>query len=221
MLSHPLLIETFNWYYATVHFPAMITFLIWMFVRHRDHYPQVRNTVVLVTGSALAIQLIPVAPPRAHDRPRFRRHAGAVPPVGLRVGPGPDQLSAMPSVHVAWAVMVAIAVITASRSRWRWAAAAYPALTLLVVVVTANHFWLDGVAAGLLVLGALGLQRAGQSVRIRLITRADRSPAAAQPTGAGTGAGTPGPGPAGAGAGAAGAGVTGADGPRAAAEHLL
>jgi hypothetical protein len=103
-----------------------------------------------------------------------------------------DQFSAMPSVHVGWALIVAIAVITASRSRWRWAAAAYPALTLLVVVLTANHFWLDGVAAALLVLGALGLQRAGRSVRMRLITRAGRSPAATQPTGAG--AAGPGPG---------------------------
>jgi PAP2 superfamily protein len=36
-----------------------------------------------------------------------------------------------------------------SRSRWRWLAAAYPVLRLLVVVVTANHFWLDGITAGL------------------------------------------------------------------------
>jgi hypothetical protein len=134
-----------------------------------------------------------------------------------------DQFSAMPSVHVGWALIAAIAVITASRSPWRWAAAAYPALTLLVVVVTANHFWLDGVAAALLVLGALGLQRAGQSVRMRLITRANRSPAATQPTGP-RAAGAAGPRAAGAaGAGAAGAGTTGAraagPGPRGAEDH--
>jgi hypothetical protein len=50
-------------------------------------------------------------------------------------------------------------VITVSRSRWRWLAAGYPLLTLLVVVVTANHFWLDGVAAGLLVAVVLAAQR--------------------------------------------------------------
>jgi Zn-dependent protease len=59
-------------------------------------------------------------------------------------------------------------------------------------VVTANHFWLDGVVAALLVLGALVLQRAGRSARMRLITRAGRSPAVTQPTGAG--AAGPGPG---------------------------
>ena len=36
-----------------------------------------------------------------------------------------------------------------SRSRWRWLAAAYPVLTLLVVVVTANHFRLVAVTLAL------------------------------------------------------------------------
>ena len=68
-------------------------------------------------------------------------------------------------------LIVAIAVITACRGRWRWAALLYPALTLLVVVVTANHFWLDGAVAIVLVLGALGVQRAAGSLRVRWLTR--------------------------------------------------
>jgi PAP2 superfamily len=50
-------------------------------------------------------------------------------------------------------------VITVSRSRWRWLAATYPALTMVVVVVTANHFWLDGIVAALLVVLILAAQR--------------------------------------------------------------
>ena len=72
---------------------------------------------------------------------------------------------AMPSVHVGWALIVAIAFITVSRSRWRWLAASYPVITLLVVVVTANHFWLDGVAAGLLVALIIAGQRAAGGMR--------------------------------------------------------
>ena len=41
-----------------------------------------------------------------------------------------DEYSAMPSVHVGWALIVAITVITVSRCRWRWLAAVYPVLTL-------------------------------------------------------------------------------------------
>jgi PAP2 superfamily len=72
-------------------------------------------------------------------------------------------------------------VITASRSRWRWLAVLYPMLTTLVVVVTANHYWLDGVVAGLLVAGALGLQKAGRSARLALLTRAAARKAATTP----------------------------------------
>jgi PAP2 superfamily len=50
-------------------------------------------------------------------------------------------------VHVGWAILVAILVIGTATGRWRWLALGYPALTLLVVVVTANHFWLDGIVA--------------------------------------------------------------------------
>jgi MFS superfamily sulfate permease-like transporter len=70
---------------------------------------------------------------------------------------------------------VAVAVITASRSRWRWLAAGYPVLTMLVVVVTANHFWLDGIVSGLLVALALAVQRLIRTARRR---GPDRDPGA-------------------------------------------
>jgi hypothetical protein len=60
---------------------------------------------------------------------------------------GPAQLSAMPSVHVAWAVIIGVVVVIASTSRWRWIALAHPVWTMIVVVVTGNHYWLDGVVA--------------------------------------------------------------------------
>jgi hypothetical protein len=64
-----------------------------------------------------------------------------------------DQLSSVPSVHVGWAVIVAAAVIMVSRSRWRWLAIAHPLVTAYVIVVTANHYWLDGLAAIIVLAG--------------------------------------------------------------------
>ena len=167
ILPHPLLVQACNYYYDILHFPLLGAGLIWLYTRHRADYPRIRTTVALFTGISLLIQLIPVAPPR------LLASTGMVDTAvqyGQSVyawsgGFDADEFSAMPSVHVGWAVIVAIAVITVSRHRWRWLAAAYPVLTLLVVVVTANHFWLDGIAAGLLVALVLLVQRAARGLR--------------------------------------------------------
>ena len=171
-LPHPLLVQAFNLYYDTLHFAALGACLIWLYVRHRDRYPAIRTTVALFTGVSLLIQLIPVAPPRL--LPVTGPGGTGLVDTAVRYGQSvyswhggfnADEFSAMPSVHVGWALIVAIGVIAASPSRWRWLAAGYPLLTLLVVVVTANHFWLDGIVAALLVVLVMAVQQAARRLR--------------------------------------------------------
>lgn len=164
VLPHPLLTQACNLYYATMHFAALGVLLVWLFARHRDRYPQVRTIIVLLTGSCLLVQFLPVAPPRLLPQFGFvdtaERYGQSVYTALQAVGP--DQLSAMPSVHVGWAVLVGGAAVLISRSRWRWLALLHPALTIFVVAATANHFWLDGIVAiallGLAVLADRGIQ---------------------------------------------------------------
>ena len=159
-LGHPLIVQVFNLYYAGLHFPVLIGCMIWLFVWHRDRYPAARTTLVAFTGACLLVQLIPVAPPRMLPGTGLVdtaiRYGQSV--YGTQAGFDPDQLSAMPSVHVGWAILVAILVIGTATSRWRWLALAYPALTLLVVVVTANHFWMDGIVAAALLAAVIAAQ---------------------------------------------------------------
>jgi hypothetical protein len=166
-LPHPVLVQASNLYYDILHFPALGACLVWLYAWHRNSYPAIRTTVALFTGISLLIQLIPVAPPRLLPSTGLVdtavRYGQSV--YSWNGGFDADQYSAMPSVHVGWALIVAIAVITASRSRWRWLAAAYPLLTLLSVTVTANHFWLDGIVAGLLVALVLAAQRLARPLR--------------------------------------------------------
>jgi hypothetical protein len=63
----------------------------------------------------------------------------------------------MPSVHIAWASAVALIVVVSARTMWRWLALAYPIATMWVVVVTGNHFILDGVVAVVLLAMAAGI----------------------------------------------------------------
>ena len=158
--DHPLIVQACNIYYATMHFGVLFVFLLWMFLRHRDAYPRVRTTIVLITLVCLLIQLIPVAPPRL--LPGYTDTAQQYGQSVYSLGLAPDQLSAMPSVHVAWAVLIAWAVIRVSASRWRWLALAHPIVTIYVIAATANHFWLDGVAAIVLLAACVLVQNAAR-----------------------------------------------------------
>lgn len=150
VLGHPLVVQAMNFYYATMHFSIVFVFLIWLFWRHRDGYRPVRQVLALTTLGCLLIQLVPVAPPRMlrgivdtgmlYDESVYSN--------GFRV----DQLSAMPSVHVAWAVCVGWYAWRLGRSRWRYLAVAHAAITVFVVVATGNHWWLDGIVATLVLV---------------------------------------------------------------------
>lgn len=159
LLAHELLIRLANGYYAFVHFPATACCLVWLYVRRPGHYRWLRRGLATLTAAALALHmLVPLAPPR------MTALTGLV-DTGRRFGPavygspGMDTLSnqyaAMPSLHVGWALAVAVAlvVVTAGRLRWLWLA--HPLLTLLVVVVTGNHYWLDAVVATALLVPIL------------------------------------------------------------------
>ena len=65
-----------------------------------------------------------------------------------------NQYAAMPSLHIGWAAWCALGIWPLARRRWiRVAVLAYPLLTLLCIVVTGNHYWIDGVG-GLIALAA-------------------------------------------------------------------
>lgn len=164
ILGHPLLVQGANLYYASMHFTMMFVFLIWLFVRHRDQYRPVRATMAWATLVCLLIQLIPVAPPRM--LPGFVDTALRYDQSVYSNGFAADQLSAMPSVHVAWAVVVGYYAVKLSTSRWRYIAVVHTGLTVFVVVATANHWWLDGiVATTVLVVCAWARYGAARAVR--------------------------------------------------------
>ena len=158
IVHQSVLVQACNIYYATMHFGVLITMLVWLFLRHRNAYARVRMTIILTTTACLLVGLVPVAPPRLV-------HVGMV-DTAVAYGQsvytvgtiGTDQYAAMPSVHVAWAALVPVAVITASRSRWRWLILLHFVATVYVVVVTANHYFADGIVATALLGLALGAQ---------------------------------------------------------------
>ena len=111
--------------------------------------------LALTIAGCLAIQTIPVAPPRFLPELGFV-DAGLLYHLSVYGAGGSgisNELAAMPSLHVGWAVLVGIAAVAVGTSRWRWLVLAHPVLTVIAVVATANHWWLDGVVA-VMVMGA-------------------------------------------------------------------
>jgi hypothetical protein len=179
VLHWPDGMRALNYYYAGVHVQDVVVGLVWVMWRHPDRYPTARNLLAWVTAATVVVQAIPVAPPRllpatgVVDAGRLLGYA-IYPLNGLRDS---SQLTAMPSVHVAWALWVAVVVIRSSSSRWRWLVVLHPLITVASVVATGYHFWLDAVAAAALVVVVVCVQ----SVIADAVDRGRRAPRSRSP----------------------------------------
>ena len=162
-------------YYAVLHVPALIAFLVWLFVFHRPHFAHWRNGLVFLTGMCLVIRFWRVAPPRfladlGYEDLSERFGPSIYGPVGTGVS---DQFAAMPSIHVGWAAVVSLGIFAVSTSRWRWLFLLHMIITIIVVSASGNHWWLDGIVAiGLLVAG-LWLDT---FIRLRVARRGEPAP---------------------------------------------
>ncbi|MGY0490537.1 phosphatase PAP2 family protein [Streptomyces sp. WG-D5] len=169
LLSSDTLVHAANIYYASVHFPATIALLVFLYLRRPRHYLWTRRVLAALTAAALVLHLtFPLAPPRMLDATHLVDTAQVYGPSVYAAQPDTDtmanQFAAMPSLHFGWALMVAIGLVAATRSRWRWLWLAHPLFTLLVIVGTANHYWLDTIVATLLLGAALAVIRLPRSV---------------------------------------------------------
>ncbi|MCW2601334.1 MAG: hypothetical protein JWM02_3163 [Frankiales bacterium] len=144
--EHPDLEIASAYYYATLHFIVTPLLLVWVWKRRTWLYAPLRSALVIATGGALVVYATwPLAPPRFVL-------PGAVDtvldhPVLWASGHGVESfindLAAMPSLHVGWALWCAVAVVATSHSAWRHLIWLYPLATTVVVVATANHYLLD------------------------------------------------------------------------------
>jgi hypothetical protein len=153
-LNYVGFIKFLNSYYLYAHFAVTIAFLVWLYVRHPYGYLSSRRVLVVVTFVGLiGHALYPLAPPRMLDG--FVDTARVFGPSsygdGGAYGGLANQFAAMPSLHFAWAVIVAWGVWRFSKSHWRYLAVAHPIFTLAAIVLTANHYWTDAFIGLLLV----------------------------------------------------------------------
>jgi membrane-associated phospholipid phosphatase len=151
LLPERWLIDLANFMYMNSHFALTVGFLVWLYLRRNDSFYFVRNMFMVAMGLALVgYVLYPTAPPRLFPEAGFVdtitdfsnvNHDSAL--VKVFINP----YAAVPSMHIAFALMIGIPGFQLARHVWAKAFwAVYPLLVFWVVVVTANHYWLDAAA---------------------------------------------------------------------------
>lgn len=174
-LPHIWFIKTMNVYYGTAHFFVTLGVFIALYKLRPSVFGQWRNTLAVMTALAIiGFSLFPLMPPRLLDAPcpdagygaqcitsELRTRNGAENfgfsdsvkefggPWAFDSGPASkltNQYAAMPSLHIGWATWCAFGLWPIARKLWmRLALLIYPSVTMLCIIVTGNHFWIDGV----------------------------------------------------------------------------
>ncbi|MCB8971502.1 MAG: phosphatase PAP2 family protein [Thermoleophilales bacterium] len=154
-LPHDWIIDAANWLYLNSHFTITVTFLAWLYLFHNDNFYFVRNMFMVAMGLALVgYGLLPTAPPR------LMPDAGFTDTIASFTGVAQDsqtasafinKYAAVPSMHIGFSSMIAgtaFSIVKNPVGRYLWLL--YPVVVFFVIVLTANHYWIDA-AAGLTV----------------------------------------------------------------------
>src|SRR5262249_7667977 len=139
----------FSAYYIVGFGPICAVVLVWLAIRRRERYVELRDALLVSVGLAAVVCVVfPTAPPRLvpglgiTDSVGLTGHdTGSV--LDIRFNP----YAAMPSMHVGWSLLVAIAGFrTVRRPAARIVFALQPLLMVVAVSATGNHLFLDSLA---------------------------------------------------------------------------
>ena len=153
------LIDLANQFYLNAQFSIALGFLVWLYVFRNESYYFVRNMFVVSMCLALIGYIgFPTAPPRMFPEQGFVdtitdfsnvNHDSALAKIFI------NPYAAVPSMHCAFALMIGATGVMVCRNWWSkawWAI--WPLLITWVVIVTANHYWIDAVLGWIVALTA-------------------------------------------------------------------
>ncbi|MFN8123892.1 MAG: phosphatase PAP2 family protein [Thermoleophilia bacterium] len=154
-------------YYMAGFAPVIAATLVVLAVRDRTAYRELRTALLVSIAIATVVFVaFPAAPPRlvpelgildtvgltGHDNGSF---------AGIRFNP----YAAVPSMHVGRSLLVGIAGYRAARTRWVKALfAAHPAVMVLTVTATGNHYFFDAATGTVVALAGLLITRRGRTL---------------------------------------------------------
>ena len=140
-----------SWVYLNAQVTVTLAALTYLYLRHNRSFYFVRNMFVVAWAIALlGYAVYPTAPPRFFPEWGFVDSVADFTGVDPSSSEGANALfnpyAAVPSMHVAFALMIAVPLAKLAKRRpVRWFWTAYPAVVTFVIVMTANHFVVDAV----------------------------------------------------------------------------
>ena len=148
------LVVFFNWAYIVTFWPIVLTTAFILYVVNRRRYAYYRTVVMLsFVFALLGFMLFPLAPPRML--------AGQFVDTIKDFGPAfyasreftnfYNPYAAMPSLHFSWTIMLGILFLRTPSMWIKVLGVLYPALTLVAITVTANHYLMDAIGGALLI----------------------------------------------------------------------
>ncbi len=153
------LVVFFNWAYILTFYPIIVIASVILYMKSRTRYRHYRNVVLLSFLFALAaFAIFPLAPPRMLTR----EFVDTMAIFGPAIYSGPEganfynAFAAMPSLHFGWSVLFATIFFRSGNRILRLFAFIYPSMMLFTIVVTGNHFILDAIVGGLVILLSFG-----------------------------------------------------------------
>ncbi len=189
--------QSMNLIYFYLHFPLIIVFGLWLYSFRRHKYTLIRDAFLASGAIALLIYwAYPVAPPRELPElaGRFDANApayvrGFIDTLQVHLGYAYDTQStrafvnpyaAMPSLHFGWDLLLGLGIVWALwGTRWMWLTLPIgmllPVLQIFSITLTANHFFLDAAAGGVVAMMGLGvaiiLDRRGYPLLVQWVER--------------------------------------------------
>ena len=159
LIDNSWVIDIANWLYLNSHFTITISFLAWLYLFHNRHFYFVRNMFMVAMGLALVgYALYPTAPPRLLPGHMFTDTIASITGAAQDTKTASlllNKYAAVPSMHIGFSSMIAgtaFSIVKNPMARFLWLL--YPVLIFFVIVVTANHYWIDAAAGAVVALSS-------------------------------------------------------------------
>ena len=151
----------FNWAYTLAFFPILIPAAVYLFVFRHKTYVYYRSIFLISYPATWLLYLtVPTAPPRLLQEFGFVDTIQSMGPAlynDRNAAALFNEFSAMPSMHFGWTLLFAIIFLKSRHLPLKLLGVLYPGVSLGAIVVTGNHYIIDAIVGGGIIVGSYSI----------------------------------------------------------------